>query len=112
MGLIGYHGSLSVMEDLEVVDYSSDRLESTDIWVVPGGGSLENMVEIPRLGLDVQVPVNFTPLGLEDFSSPSAFLVSLPVDHVPAISLVDPYFQWSDGLLGPSSWSDEGVSLS
>ena len=52
MGFIGCHGSLSVMEDLEVVDYSSDRLESTDIWAVPGGGSLENMVEIPRLGLD------------------------------------------------------------
>ena len=34
------------------------------------------------------------------------------MDHVPAISLVDPYFQWFDGLLGPSSCSDEGVSLS
>ena len=52
VGFIGCHGSLSVMEDLEVVDYSSDRLESTNIWTVPGGGSLENMVEIPRLGLD------------------------------------------------------------
>ena len=74
-----------IMEDMEVVDYSSDRLESTDIWEVPGGGFLEHLVEIPRLGMEEQVPVN-KPLGLEDFSSPSAFLVSSPVAHVPAVN--------------------------
>ena len=95
------------MEDQEV-DYSSDRMESTDIWEVTGGGSLEHLVEIPRLGLDEQVPVN-KPLGLEDFSSPFSFLVSSPVAHVLAM---ESYFQWPDGVLGPSSWSDEGVSLS
>ena len=110
---VGLKGALGhIMEDLDLVDYSSDRLESTDIWEVTGGGSLEHLVEIPRVGLAEQDPVNFKPLGLEEFSFPSSFFVSSPVAHVTAASLEDPYFQWTDGLLGPSSWSDEGVSLS
>ena len=42
--------SLALMEDLEELDYSSDRLESSDIWEVPGGGLMEQLVDIPRLG--------------------------------------------------------------
>ena len=95
------------MEDQEV-DYSSDRMESADIWEVTGGGSLEHLVEIPRSGLDEQVPVNKL-LGLEDIPSPSVFPVSSPVAQVPAVA---PYFQWHEGFLGSSSWSDVGVSLS
>ena len=32
---------LGIMEDLDVVDYSSDRMESSDIWEVPGGIFME-----------------------------------------------------------------------
>ena len=43
---------LGLMEELDVVDYSSDRLESSDIWEVPGGSFLEQLVDIPRPGQD------------------------------------------------------------
>ena len=33
------------MEDQEAVDYSSDRMESDDIWAVTGGGSLPSPLQ-------------------------------------------------------------------
>ena len=68
------------MEDLEVVDYSSDRLESSDIWEVPGGGSMELLVGFPRPGQDELAPASLKPLGLEDVTSPSEFLVFSSVE--------------------------------
>ena len=41
---------MAAFEDLEAVDYSSDRLESTDIWGMPGGGLMEQDGVSPRLG--------------------------------------------------------------
>ena len=73
------------MEDHEAVDYSSDRLESNDIWAVTGGGSLELLVETPRLGLGDQGPIDKL-LGLADFPSPPVFPVSSPVTQVPAVA--------------------------
>ena len=69
------------MEDLDLVDYSSDRLESTGIWEVPGGGFLEQLVEIPRLGKEDMDPVN-KPLGLDNFSLPAEYHVSSSVAPV------------------------------
>ena len=63
------------MEDLDAVDYSSDRLESYDIWDVPGGGVMEQVVDIPRLSQEVLDSASFMPLGLESVTSLSDFLV-------------------------------------
>ena len=81
------------MEDLEAMDYSSDRLESTDIWGVPGGGLLQQ-VDLPKLGpADLVSNLGSSPL-VEDFS-PSIFLNS----PVPVGSLADFLPYPSDGML-------------
>ena len=77
----------AVMEDLDLVDYSSDRLESSDIWEVPGGGLIEQMVDFPCLGQGVLGPACLEPVGLKDVSSPSALCArsaseTVPVSHV------------------------------
>ena len=64
------------MEDFEVVDYSSDPLESTDIWGVPGGGFLEQEVDIPRLGPDAHALDKSGLLDLEAVTYPSDFIVT------------------------------------
>ena len=64
------------MEDFEVVDYSSDPLESNDIWGVPGGGFLEQEVVFPRLGPDALALAKSGPLDLEAVTFPSDFIVS------------------------------------
>ena len=64
------------MEDFEAVDYCSDPLESTDIWGVPGGGFMEQEVDIPRLGPDALALAKSGPLVLEAVTSPSDFIVS------------------------------------
>lgn len=38
------------MEDQEVIDYSSDRMEGVDIWEVLGGKVFEDLVDFPMLG--------------------------------------------------------------
>ena len=42
--------SVAAMEDLELVDYSSDHLEAQDVWGVPAGGLMEGLEDFPRLG--------------------------------------------------------------
>ena len=68
------------MEDLDAVDYSSDRLESSDIWDVPGGGMMEQGVDIPIMGQEDLESACLVPLRLEDITSPPDFLVFSPVE--------------------------------
>ena len=89
---------MPIMEEQEDVDYSSDRLESIDIWEVTGGGSLDHFVEIPRLGLDDQVPGKL--LGSAVALSPSFCPVSSPVAQATAVATS---VQLNEGLLGSSS---------
>ena len=93
---------LSLMEDLEELDYSSDRLESSDIWEVPGGGMMEQLVDIPRLGQDVVGSASLVTLGLETVSSPSDFLVFSP-ELLTAVTQEESTIQWSDVWLGSSN---------
>ena len=108
--VIGCHGP-AVMEEMDAVDYSSDRLEGTDIWEVSGGVSLDLLADFPRAGLDGAVTECNKPLGLETVYSPSEFYVSPPVDHASVEFLVDPLQQRSEGLLGPSVCPDAGDLL-
>ena len=94
------------MEDLELVDYSSDHLEAQDVWGVPAGGLREVLEGFPRLGPE---GTGTTGLGMErpvyDFS-PSDFLAfsppRLPPDEFEVFSglKVD--------LIGSSSWKEAG----
>ena len=99
---------LAVMEDLEVVDYSSDRLESSDIWEVPGGGMMEQLVDIPILGQDVVGSESMVIVGLETVSSPSDFLV-LSLDLLTAVTQEESTIQRSDVWLGSSNWRESGI---
>ena len=74
------------MEDVDVVDYSSDRLESSDIWAMPGGGLRSPGVDIPRLGQEDHVPARAEPLSLENVTSPLDFLIFSPVEQAPVDS--------------------------
>ena len=96
------------MEDLEVVDYSSDRLESSDIWGVPGGGLLEQGVDIPRLGPEDHVSANLGPLNLESVTSPSDFLIS-PVEQYPVDTQGDSFSYLPNDLLDSPSWQEVRV---
>ena len=96
------------MEDLEELDYSSDRLESSDIWEVPGGGLMEQLMDIPRLGQDVVGSASLVTVGLETVSSPSDFLVFSP-DLLTAVSQVESPFQRSEDRLGSSNWRESGI---
>ena len=100
------------MEDLDAVDYSSDRLESSDIWDVPGGGVMEQVVDIPRLSQEVLDSASFMPLGLESIMSLSDFLVFSPVVQLPVEPHVDPSSHLPDDLLGNSSWKEVGAPFS
>ena len=96
------------MEDLEELDYSSDRLESSDIWEVPGGGMMEQLVDIPRLGQDVVESASLVTLGLETVSSLSDFLVFSP-ELLTAVTQEESTIQWSDVWLGSSNWREAGI---
>ena len=89
-----------------MVDYSSDKLESSDIWKMPGGWFLEQLVDFPRLGQNFVGAQGF--MEVEAVTSPSDFLVLLP-----ELLTVDPqveYFsQRLDFLLGSSSWREKGA---
>ena len=100
------------MEDLDVVDYSSDRLESSDIWDVPGGGGMEQVADIPRLSQEVLDSASFMPLGLEGVTSPSGFLVFSPVVQLSVDPHVDPSSHLPVDLLGNSSWKEARAPLS
>ena len=100
------------MEDLDIVDYSSDRLESSDIWDVPGGGMMEQGVDIPRMGQEVLDSASWVPLRLEDVTSPSEFLVSSSVEQLPVEPHVDSFTHLPVDLLGSPSWRDAGVFFS
>ena len=90
------------MEYLDVVDYSSDRLESSDIWDVPGGGVMEQVANIPRLSQEVLYSASFVLSGLEDVTSPSKFLVFSPVEQLPVDPHVDSSSHLFDDVLGNS----------
>ena len=95
-----------------MVDYSSDRLESSDIWDVPSGGVMEQVVDIPRLGQKVLESASFMPLGLEGVTSPFDFLVFSPMVQLPVEPQVDPSSHLPDDLLGNSSWKEAGAPFS
>ena len=78
--------SLAVMEDIDVVDYSSDRLESSYIWEVPGGGLGAQGVVFPRLRQEEHVSARLGPLNLAEVTSPSEFLNLSPVEQVSVVS--------------------------
>ena len=96
------------MEDMEELDYSSDRLESSDIWEVPGGGMMEQLVDIPSLGQDVVGSASLVTLGLETVSSSSDFLVFSP-ELLTAVSQEESFTQRSEVWLGSSNWREAGI---
>ena len=100
------------MEDLDAVDYSSDRLESSDIWDVPGGGLMEQGVDIPRMGQEDLESTCLVPLRLEDVTSPPDFLVFSSVEQFPVESHADSFSQLPADLLGSPSWREAGVFFS
>ena len=104
--------SLAVMEDLDVVDYSSDRLESSDIWDVPGGGLEAQGVDIPRLGPEDLVSASLGPSRLEVVTSPSDFLILSPVEQVPVDTQADSFSYMLADLLDSPRWWEVGVCFS
>ena len=98
--------TMPLLEEPEAVDYSSDGLESIDIWAVTGGSSLDQIVDIPRLGIDGQVLGKH--LGPTYTLSPSSCPVSSPVVHATAGSTS---VQWNEGVVGASSWSAAGLTF-
>ena len=88
-----------------MVDYSSDRLESSDIWEMPGGSFLEQLVDFPRPGQAFVGAEIF--MGMEAVTSPSDFLVFSP-ELLTADPLVKSFSQWPEVLLGSSSQRDSG----
>ena len=99
------------MEDLDVVDYSSDRLESSDIWEVPGGGLLEKEVDLPRLGPEEYVSAKSGSLNLEVVTSPSGFIIS-PRDQFPVDNQGDSFSYLPSDLLDSPCWREVGLSPS
>ena len=89
-----------------MVDYSSDRLESSDIWEVPGGSFLDQLVDIPRPGQDFVGAEVF--MGVEAVTSLSDFLVLSP-EQLTVDPLVKSISQRPKILLGSSSWRDSGL---
>ena len=89
-----------------MVDYSSDRLESSDIWEVPGGSFLEQWVAFPRPGQDLVGSGVF--MDVEAVTSPSDFLILSP-EHLVADALVKSFSQRPEVLLGSSSRRDSGL---
>ena len=89
-----------------MVDYSSDRLESSDIWEVPGGRCLEKLVDFPRLGQDFVGAEVF--MEVEAVTSPSDFLVLLP-ELLTVSPLVKSFSQGPEVLLGSTSRRDLGL---
>ena len=96
------------MEDLDIVDYSSDRLESSDIWDVPCGGLEAQGVDIPRLGPEDLVSASLGPSRLEVVTSPSDFLILSPVEQVPVVSQVDSFSYLPEDLLDSPRWWEVG----
>ena len=103
---------LAAMADLDEVDYSSDRLESSDIWDVPSGGLEALGVEIPRLGLENHVSANLGSSRLEVVTSPSDFLILSPVEQVPVETQADTLSYLPAVLLDSLRWQEVGVYFS
>ena len=89
-----------------MVDYSSDRLESSDIWDVPGGSFLEQWVAFPRPGQDLVGSGVF--MDVEAVTSPSDFLILSP-EHLVADPLVKSFSQRLEVLVGSSNRRDTGL---
>ena len=89
------------MEDLDLVDYSSDHLEAQEVWGMPAGGLLEALEDLPRLGPE---GTGSTGLGMvrpvSDFS-PSDFLTFSPHRSPPDDAVV--YNRLQVDLLGSAS---------
>ena len=98
------------MEDLEMVDYSSDHLEAQDVWGVPGGGIRELLEAIPGLRT---VETGSTGYGLErpvTYFFPSDFFSFSPHRLSPGGS--EGFNERQADLLGISSWPEVGVFFS
>ena len=93
---------------MDEVDYSSDRLERSDIWEVPSGGMIERRVDIPRLGQEEHDLASFLPLRLEDVTSSSKFLVFSPVEQLPVDYKIDSLSHLPEDFLGSQSWREAG----
>jgi len=75
------------MEEGEPVDYNSDLMDCSDIWVTPGGSGLEMILDLPPLMNTSHPPVTFGNDQLEAFS-PSELLSFSPLknsDEVPQV---------------------------
>ena len=94
-----------------MVDYSSDRMDSTDIWAAPGGDLIEQMVDFPRMGQEVWGPARSEPLGLDEVFSPSIFFASFPLAPVPAELHGEVIVQQPEVLLELSRWPEDGSLL-
>jgi len=80
------------MEGGEPVDYTSDQVDSEDIWVSSGGCEMELFLELPSMRNTSLPPVSFGSDQLETFS-PSDLLSFSPNDisaEVPQATLAEP----------------------
>ena len=102
---------LAEMEDLEMVDYSSDRMDSTDIWAAPGGSLIEQRVDFPRVGQEVWGPVRSETLGLDEGFSTSVLLACSPLAPVSTELLGEVFIQQPEVLSELSWWPEDGSSL-
>jgi len=79
------------MEGGDPVDYTSDQMDSEDIWVTPGGCGMELFLELPPMRNTSLPPVSFGSDQLEAFS-PSDLLSFSPNDtpaEVPQATLAE-----------------------
>lgn len=101
-----------LMEGVDRVDYSSDQIEGSDIWGMPGGGDLEQLADLPLMGT-----VDLSPGGFEskqqgvDFS-PSNFLSLSPTRPFFDDPHTKNFGNLSVDLPGSSSWSESNLFLS
>lgn len=83
------------MEGVDRVDYSSDQLEGSDIWEMPGGRYLEQLVDLPPMGT-----VDLSPGGFESEQQGVAFS---PSDFL-SLSPTRPFFDDPKGKFLETYW--------
>ena len=94
-----------------MVDYSSDRMDSTDIWAVPGGGLIKQRVDFPRVGQEVWGLARSEPLGLDEGFSPSFLSASSSLAPVSTELLGEVFIQQPEVLPELSRWPEDGSLL-
>jgi len=98
------------MEDVELIDYSSDVMTGEDIWVGSEGLDLNDLLAFPRLGSEMPLPAEYVMDSPLSGLSPSEVITSpgqvtcvlpLPCTGEPRVD-----------LQGDASWREAGVFFS